>query len=328
MPRILIEEDLNQLLRSARMGAVVLSWAENGFFRALLDGPKNLADLEGDLRALETTAPILVQLGLLEMDGPCAMLASSTRSFLESGVFAQSSASGFLGELSRLPDVLREGGPVRDSSGVKRNTEIGVRVQEPDSVRSFMDMLDRNSVDSAQFTAQVIHRRVPPGGAVLDLGGGHGRYGRELADLGHSAALFDMPPCIAYARDKHADKLTYLEGDFFHDDLGGPYDAILLSNIVHGLGPEKNAALLRRARKALSPGGYIVLKDMFIDSTGCSPDRAVVFGLTMLMYTEHGRSYTFDEMETISASSGLMIDGTEFSSVGQFSLVFLRADEN
>ena len=40
--------------------------------------------------------------------------------------------------------------------------------------------------------------------------------------------------------------LAYQAGNFLTDALAAPYEAALLSNIVHGLGTEECAALLRR----------------------------------------------------------------------------------
>ena len=80
------------------------------------------------------------------------------------------------------------------------------------------------------------------------------------------------------------------------DDLGGPYHLIIMSNIVHGLGPYELDALIPRIRQALVPGGVLAIKDMFLDHTMARPESAALFGLTMLMYTSDGRSHTLIEM--------------------------------
>src|SRR5690606_9520379 len=110
----------------------------------------------------------------------------------------------------------------------------------------------------------------------------------ELVELGHRATLFDKAVCVDFARELHGEALEYRVGDFFRDDLGGPYDAALLSNIVHGFSLDENRSLITRLAKALKPGGYLVMKDMFIDDLGADPENAVTFGMTMLLYTQGG----------------------------------------
>ena len=80
-------------------------------------------------------------------------------------------------------------------------------------------------------------------------------------------------------------------GDFMVDDLGGPYGATILSNIIHGMSPAEIPALFTRLAQVIEPGGLIVIKDMFIDDTGVGPEVGVFFGLMMLMYTDGGQSY-------------------------------------
>ncbi len=326
MQKIRVEQDLNRLLRDMRGAAVVLSWAETGLFEILATSPRSLEQLPGDPRSLEVTSAILVSMNLLERQGNVIALTEDASALWASGALRGASATASLGDLSRLPGVLREGGPVQDEAGAGRGTKIGVREDDPAGVRAFMEMLDRRSRGSARFTAGAIDDRIRSNGIILDLGGGHGRYAQELVERGHSAVLFDLAPCVEIAREKHGESLAYRVGDFFVDDLGGPYDAILLSNIVHGLGEDANERLLRRVAETLAPGGVVVLKDMFLDSVGGGPDNAVVFGLTMLMHTDEGRSYGVREMAAIGERIGLEISGIEFSSADQFSLLFLSKD--
>ena len=60
------------------------------------------------------------------------------------------------------------------------------------------------------------------------------------------------------------------------DDLGGPYHLIVMSNIVHGLGPEEMDTLMPRVRAALVPGGVLAIKDMFLDHTMARPESAAL----------------------------------------------------
>lgn len=119
--------------------------------------------------------------------------------------------------------------------------------------------------------------------------------------------MFDFSYVIDYARIRHGDVLSYIGGDFREQDagFGGPYDLVLLSNVVHGESDDVNRRLIRRLAATLAPGGYIVLKDMFLDEHGQDPENAVFFGLTMLFYTRSGRSHSLGRARTWLAEAGL-----------------------
>jgi len=309
MQTIHSERDLDDLRRSAQTWAVVTAWGKNGLFDALSDGaPHSASDLPGDTRSIEITATLLGHIGLLirhegETGNPQWSLSATARELLAQGCLTIPRSTG-IAELSRLTDVLKEGGPVRDDEGQRRATAIGVDPDNPEGARMFMNMLYRRSAVAAGETARLLAARLPQGGRALDLGGGHGRYGEELAQKGFEVTLFDQPVCVEVARERYGDSQRYIAGDFMVDDLGGPYDLVLGSNIVHGLSDPDLAHLHPRLREVIRPGGLLVWKDMFLDDTAIGPESAAVFGIMMLMYTEGGRSYSVQEMERILASAG------------------------
>ncbi len=324
--RVASEQDLDSLRRATQAYAVISAWAGCGLFAALADGePRPLASLPGDARAIAGTAPILVHVGLLVMDaeGRCA-LTGTARELLEQGVLSGASAEGSLGDLSRLDALLREGGPARGPDGASRVTEGGVRETDREGARRFLAMLFRRSARASVEVVRWLSPRLAPGARILDLGGGHGRYGEALASAGFRVELFDRELCVDIARERYGDALTYRAGDFLADDLGGPFDAALLSNIVHGLGPDELAPLFARLARALAPGGLLVVKDMFLDDLGADPPEAIFFGLQMLMYTREGRTYAAHEMRSLVAAAGFTpIDSIYLRDI-RFSLLLAR----
>ena len=221
-------------------------------------------------------------------------LSPTGRTLQEDGSLSFPRSSG-IPELGCLPELIAEGGPLSDKSGKSLNTAIGVRNDDPKGAHGFMDMLHRRSAAAAAETARLLAERLPDG-HVLDLGGGHGRYAFEMLEAGLRATLFDQPVCIEYATERYGDRFPVIAGDFHQDDLGGPYDAVLGSNIVHGLGEAEIRALQARLRSVIRPGGMLVWKDMFLDDTGIGPSDAALFGLSMLIFTQNGRSYSVAEM--------------------------------
>lgn len=299
------ESDLDNLRRSANAFAVISAWSSAGLFDKLAaSGPLSPSEMGADQRAIEITAPILAHLGLLAGDGSRWSLSQAALQLHAQGTLQLGSAEANLGDLSRLDQVMQEGGPVPGPDGKPQLTTIGVVEEETEATHKFMAFLHRRSDPGAEEVARWLVPRLPTGAKILDLGGGHGRYGVALADQGFQATLFDLPVCIQYAKQHYADRLAYAPGDFMRDDLGGPYDAVLVSNILHGLGPEENRHLLGRIKQALRPGGVLALKDMFLDDSMIGPEIAVFFGLTMLFYTQNGRSYSVSEINDLCQQTG------------------------
>ena len=153
----------------------------------------------------------------------------------------------------------------------------------------------------------------------LDLGGD--TAGTAALAKGGLVTLFDREICCEIAKERYSDDIETRAGDFMVDDLGGPYHLIVMSNIVHGLGPEMDTLYPRQA--ALVPA-VLAIKDMFLDHTMARPESAALFGLTMLMYTSDGRSHTLIEMRHTLERAGF----TDFDMVDlrdqRFSVILAR----
>ena len=107
---------------------------------------------------------------------------------------------------------------------------------------------------------------------LLDLGGGHGRYSASLCLRypGLTATVLDLPGSAAVGREFIAeadlsDRVLFRDGDATTADLGAGYDAVLCFNLIHHLAPAQAAALLRRIRAALNPGGTLAILDVFAE---------------------------------------------------------------
>ncbi len=85
-------------------------------------------------------------------------------------------------------------------------------------------------------------------------------------------------------------------GDYFVDDFGQGNDVVLLSAIVHSMGPERNKLLLRKAWDSLVSGGIVVVHESLVDDSRTAPVGAVLFSLNMLVNTGEGQSYSGREI--------------------------------
>jgi 2-polyprenyl-3-methyl-5-hydroxy-6-metoxy-1,4-benzoquinol methylase len=300
------ERDVNELVWSAKCLAVVSAWSSLGLFDRMRAGPILRSEIEADARAVLVTLPILLHLELLSSDGERVALTPTAERLLNEGAMPTEQSLAMLRDLGKMATVLREGGPVRDDTGARRVTRGGTSPENAEQTARFLDMLYRISEPDARSTYAWLARDLPARGSVLDLGGGHGRYARAFADEGYAVTLFDQPLVVELAKQRHGDRLTYQQGDFHQvESFGGPYDLVLLCNIVHGEGLDANAALIARAAKSLRAGGRIALRDMFLDEHGHAPASAVFFGLTVLFYTERGASPSVRQAEDWFAKAGL-----------------------
>ncbi len=306
MQPIRVEADFDFLLRASRALAVVAAWNELGWFDALAEQGCAPDELPGDARAVEVTVAVLKHLGLLQGDGARVALTPTGRELWAQGRMPTSRNFEFLRDQARMAEVLEHGGPVADEQGDK-GTDGGTSPDDPERTARFLDMLYRRSEDDARVVRDWLAPLLPDRARVLDLGGGHGRYARLFAEAGHAATLFDLPHVIDYARGRNGDALAYIAGDYNDpdQDLGRPYDLVLLSNLVHGEADAVNHALIGRLAARLAPGGYLAIKDMFIDEHGRDPENAVFFGLTALFYSHAGRSHSVGRARTWLTDAGL-----------------------
>ncbi|HNA27151.1 MAG: methyltransferase domain-containing protein [Nitrospira sp.] len=133
---------------------------------------------------------------------------------------------------------------------------------------------------------------------MLDLGGGAGTnaiaFCRVYPTL--SATVFDLATTLPLTERtvKEAGlegRIALKSGDFNRDSLEGPYDVVLMSDILHYQNLATNAALVKKIHAHLNPGGRLVIKDRFLDASGTSPAWTAAFAVHILVNTEQGGCY-------------------------------------
>ena len=137
---------------------------------------------------------------------------------------------------------------------------------------------------------------------LLDIGGASGTW--TLAFLravpGSRATLFDLPDAVQQARDRLAGtefsgRVDLVAGDFYSDDLPAGADFVWLSAIAHQHGRQQNRELLAKAHAALTPGGQIAIRDVVMEPCRGRPVFGAMFAINMLVNTDSGDTFTFDE---------------------------------
>ncbi|MFW5818491.1 MAG: methyltransferase [Desulfovermiculus sp.] len=149
---------------------------------------------------------------------------------------------------------------------------------------------------AAEYDASFAH-------CLLDIGGGSGIYTTAfLRSNPHlRAVIFDLDQVIPLSRKfiTHQglkDRVSFVAGDFYQEELPPGCDLALLSAIIHQNSREENRELFTKIHRALEPGGRILIRDHIMDETRTSPAAGAMFALNMLVNTRGGDTYTLSEI--------------------------------
>lgn len=296
-------------LSAGYQNAIILLTANHlGVFPALAGPPREAADAARELgldpRALEIVLLALAAEGIVLAEAGRYRLAPEFAPLLlPGGEQARTSILehnyNILPRWVALREVLRTGRPAAAAA----------RERTPAELRAFIcGMADISRASSEEVAGKLDLSRCA---RLLDVGGGPGTaiitFARRFPNLGGD--VFDLPEVVAIAREEIAaaglaDRVGTVAGDFLADELGAGYDAAYVANIIHSHGPDETAALFAKCRRALAPGGLIVVKDFFLDDTRTRPAIAARFAVNMLVGTEAGKSYTTAETRALLAAAG------------------------
>jgi hypothetical protein len=146
---------------------------------------------------------------------------------------------------------------------------------------------------------------------LLDIGGASGTW--TLAFLRAvpkaQAILFDLPEVVEMAKKRIANegltkKIKFQPGDFYTDNLPAGADFAWLSAIAHQNSREQNRELFKKIHNSLADTGVLVIRDMVMDNSHINPPAGALFAVNMLVSTQAGSTYAFDEYNYDLMSAG------------------------
>jgi SAM-dependent methyltransferase len=246
-------------------------------------------------RGAQTLLDGLVSLGLVELRHGSYRNTAEAATFLVEGksTCLSSFATLKLAEMRRLvtlPEVVRAGGPV---------TDIAVEMAENPHWEDVVRGIAGQSVPVATIAADVLRLAEAGEISILDIGGGSGIY--SAIWLGQNPAArstqLDWVRINAIARQLMAergvaDRFTCIDGDFHSTDFGSAaYDIVVYSHIAHQDGPEDNVATFAKIRRALKPGGTLVVCDYIVDDDRSGPPFPLIFASEMLLKSKQGGTW-------------------------------------
>lgn len=308
------------MVRAFQPACVLSAAAELGIFGLLnskaMTAKSLSAKLNADLRATTILLDALVALG-----------------FLTKGHNSYGTAEEIAGLLTEagghtiLPAVQHLANCQRRWAQLTRIVQTGKPAEVAPSIRG--DAADRDAfigamnIFSAPFATQMVDRLRPLSfHHLLDVGGASGTW--TIAFLravpGARATLFDLPEVIPLAKKRIADaglseRVTFMAGDFYSDELPAGADFAWLSAVAHQNSRRQNRALFARIYSSLKQGGVLVIRDVVMDESRTSPQAGALFAVNMLVATEAGSTYTLDEFRE------------DLSQAGFTDVILLRRDE-
>ncbi|MFI9604703.1 class I SAM-dependent methyltransferase [Streptomyces sp. NPDC052043] len=278
---------------------IVSASATHSVFTHLENGADTAADVAIRAgiseRGAQTLLDGLVSVGLVGLrDGRYRNTAEASAYLVEGTPASLSSFAKLklthMNALADLPEVVRTGGPVK---------QVATEVADNPHWAEVVPAIAAQSVPAATIAADVL--RLPEAGAIsiLDVGGGSGIYSAVWLEANPDArsTQLDWEPINAIARRLLeergvADRFTCIDGDFHTTDFGtGQYDVALYSHIAHQEGPEGNVEVFTRLRKALKPGGALVVCDYVVDDDRSGPAFPLLFASEMLLKSKQGGTW-------------------------------------
>ena len=163
---------------------------------------------------------------------------------------------------------------------------------------------------------------------VLDVGGGSGMFTATLLRTNPEATGTQFISrrstasraafCLALGA---GDRFATIDGNYREIELAeAGYDVIVLSNITRMESEAGNQALLGRCRRALAPGGTLIIHDMVIHDGGAGPAAAHLFQVQVLVTTREGAVYQEGDYRAWLLDAGFV--RVEFEAVGEATLIF------
>jgi len=293
---------------------IISAGVSNKVFDSLEDGAKTAEQVAGQTGASARALPILmdalVGLDLLKKhrQGKYSLTPESAAFLLSN---KPGTHAGFFGTIApqlvsrwlRLSDIVREGRPA-------------VSVNQETEGTEFFSQLVENIIPMSYPPAQKLGEHLKLARTrneirVLDLAAGSGIWGIALAQKSPRVRVTavdwaGMIPTTKRITQKFGvgDRFNYVEGDILDANFGSGYDIATLGHILHSEGEDRSRKLLKKTFRALKPGGVIAIAEWLVNDDRTEPAHSLMFAVQMLVNTERGDTFSFNEIKTWLEEAG------------------------
>ena len=286
-----------------------------GIFDLLDKHPLSLADVAAQLetspRGTKAILNALVALDLLTRYGEHYALTGESEAYLVStsprfqGSMCKHVSGHLLPRWMQLTEVVRTGKPA------------GVVNEQTDGAAYFAEFVEDifpMSYEAAQALAdelKVAESTTPI--RVLDLAAGSGVWGIALAEASGkvSVTAVDWPAVLPATRrvarrQGVIEQFQFVAGDVLTAEIGNGFDVVILGHLIHSEGVARSVQLIEKTFAVLVPGGTVVIAEFIANEDRTGPQGAMIFAVTMLVNTDAGDIFTFNEMARWLSDAGFI----------------------
>ena len=274
-------------------------------FDVLDAGPKTISEVQMETgaseRGLTAVMNALVGMNFLEKDKHGVFSLTP-----ESAAFLVSSKPAFQGGLLRhgseqlIPKWLHLNRIVETG---KPQASVNQQGEGSDFFQRFVNDILPLSFPAAQTLSGHLHANGAAAARVLDLAAGSGVWGIAMAQGSEQVRVtaVDWPDVIPVTRKTVerfglADRFSFVAGDLMKADFGSGHTVATLGHILHSEGRERSRALIEKTFDALSSGGTIAIAEFLVNAGRTGPLNALFFAVNMLVNTDCGDTYSFEEI--------------------------------
>jgi 2-hydroxy-4-(methylsulfanyl)butanoate S-methyltransferase len=157
--------------------------------------------------------------------------------------------------------------------------------------------------------------------SLLDVAGGSGAFSialcRKFPAL--TATLIDFPNITAIAarfigEASLSSRIRLVPSDALTVNWPEGQDVVLMSYLLSAIDGEQIPVLIDRARRALKPGGLLVIHDFMLDDTGHAPALAALWFLQYVAWEAGTVSFSAEQL-------GAMLKGRGFTGLQSYDLI-------
>lgn len=312
-------KQLHDIARGYVKTALLRTALELRVFDLLADGPQDADALaaarDTSPRGMRIMLDALTAIGLLRTDGHRYALLPDGDKYLVStspqyfGGAVRLGASDWEWDAQkRLIDAVRHGGTVTDTHALTPQFDYWL---------DFANHTTWFNNGAAELMAQHL---VPWAKGretvdVLDVACSHGSYGYTFAQREPRARIWgvDWPNVLEITKRNAerlgvADRANFIPGDMFQVPLGGPYDIVMLTNVLHHFSVRQATELLIRLAPAVKPGGRIAVVGHTYeesDSPATNP-LPYMFSVIMLVQTHEGETHSVETYKKMLSAAGFV----------------------
>jgi SAM-dependent methyltransferase len=285
---------------------IIAAAVSNKVFDTLATGAKTAAQVSKEAgsseRGLQIVMNALVGLELLGKNGDQYSLTPESEAFLVSNKpgtlagFFPMNMKRLIPLWLNLHEIVRTGRPPE------------ARNQEQEGTAFFSELVE-NIIPMSYSSARVLADHLKVGERtsavrVLDIAAGSGIWGIAFAQKSPQVRVTavdweGMIPTTKRITQKFgvANQFEFIEGDIGEVDFGTGYDVATLGHILHSEGAERSRELIKKIGRSLKSGGTIAIGEWLVNDERTEPLPSLLFAVQMLVNTEHGDTFSFNEIK-------------------------------